>query len=102
MTATQATASTLTTTSASTPSPELIAQVNDLMASGFELDRAKLVPEARLKDDLSLDSLDAVDMLVHIEEQLNIKVDGEKIRSLRTLADVYVLAADAMANKSDA
>ncbi|RYZ76790.1 MAG: acyl carrier protein [Proteobacteria bacterium] len=81
-------------------SPALINQVNDLMVSGFELDREKLVPSARLKDDLSLDSLDAVDMLVHIEEQLDLKVDGEKIRALRTLSDVYSLAADAMENKA--
>lgn len=81
-------------------SPALINQVNDLMVSGFELDREKLVPSARLKEDLSLDSLDAVDMLVHIEEQLDLKVDGEKIRALRTLSDVYSLAADAMENKA--
>lgn len=93
-------ASTFTPVFTAVASQDLINQVNDLMVSGFELDREKLVPSARLKDDLSLDSLDAVDMLVHIEEQLDIKVDGEKIRSLRTLADVYSLAADAMENKS--
>lgn len=87
---------------AAVATPELITQVNDLMASGFEIPREKLVPTALLKDDLSLDSLDAVDMLVHIEEQLGIKVDGEKIRALRSLGDVYALAADAMANKEPA
>lgn len=78
------------------PTQQLIERVNELMSQGFELPLEKLVPEARLKEDLGLDSLDAVDMLVHIEERLDIKVDGEKIRVLKTLADVYALAADAV------
>ena len=78
------------------PTPELIARVNGLMAQGFELTPEQMVPTARLKDDLGLDSLDAVDMLVYIEERMGVKVDGEKIRELRTLADVYVLAAEAV------
>ncbi len=82
------------------PSQQLIDRVNELMSQGFELPLEKLVPEARLKEDLSLDSLDAVDMLVHIEERLEIKVDGEKIRVLKTLADVYALAADAVHDPS--
>ena len=87
------------TLSTAVATPELIQTVNDLMITGFEIAPESLIPSARLKDDLGLDSLDAVDMLVHIEEKMDLKVDGEKVRSLRTLADVYALAADAMANK---
>jgi acyl carrier protein len=83
------------------PSPQLIAQVNELMSQGFEIPVEKLVPNAALKDDLGLDSLDAVDMLVHIEERLDIKVDGEKIRTLKTLSDVYTLAAEALAERPE-
>lgn len=77
-----------------TPSAELIAQINDLMQTGFELPMEKLVPEATLIADLGLDSLDAVDMLVHLEDKLKIKVDGEKVRGLKTLSDVYIFAAE--------
>jgi acyl carrier protein len=80
---------------------QLINQVNDLMHEGFELPKEKLVPESTLMGDLGLDSLDAVDMLVYIEDRLNVKVDGEKIRGLRTLGDVYAFAAEAMAAKPD-
>ncbi len=40
-------------------------------------------------DDLELDSLDAIDMLVFLEEKINIKVDAETFRTVRTLDDVY-------------
>ena len=69
--------------------PEIIAKVNDLMQRGFEIPEAKLTPNATLFDELGLDSLDAVDMLVHLEENLGIKVDAEKLISVRTLQDVY-------------
>ena len=77
-----------------TPSASLIKTVNDLMHSGFEIDPAKLVPEASLKDDLGLDSLDAVDMLVYIEEKMGVRIEGERLKSVKTLGDVYVLAAE--------
>jgi acyl carrier protein len=79
-----------------TPSLEVIQQVNNLMKSGFEIPEEKLVPTATLIGDLGLDSLDAVDMLVYIEENLGVKVEGERLASVKTLADVYQLAADSI------
>ena len=69
--------------------PEIVTQVNALMQRGFELPAEKLVPSATLFDELGLDSLDAVDMLVHLEENLGIKVDAERLITVRTLQDVY-------------
>lgn len=82
--------------SAVKPTVETIQLINDLLATGFEIPTDKLTPQASLMTDLGLDSLDAVDMLVHIEDKMGIKVEGEKLRSLRTLQDVYVLAAEAL------
>ncbi len=71
--------------------PKIITKVNSVMHQGFEIPLEKLTPEATLFTDLGLDSLDAVDMLVHLEENIGIKVDGEKLMSVRTLQDVYTL-----------
>jgi len=73
---------------------DIITQVNQLMMTGFELPAEKLVPDATLIGDLGLDSLDAVDMLVYIEETMGIKVEGERLASVKTLSDVYQLAAE--------
>ena len=70
---------------------EIITRVNGLMHEGFELPLETLVPSATLFDDLGLDSLDAVDMLVHLQEKLDVKVDGERLMTVRTLQDVYAL-----------
>jgi acyl carrier protein len=82
--------------------PQLIQQINDLLVQGFELSPEQIRPEAQLVADLGLDSLDAVDMLVFIEDKFGIKVDGEKMRGLKTLGDVYALAAEAVSNNSTA
>jgi acyl carrier protein len=73
---------------------DIISQVNNLMRSGFEIPEAKLQPQSMLNADLGLDSLDAVDMLVYIEETLGVKVEGERLAQLKTLNDVYVLVAE--------
>lgn len=75
---------------------EVLQQVNQLMQTGFEVPPEKLVPTALLNTDLGLDSLDAVDMVVYMEEQLGVKVEGERLTSIRTLQDVYVLAAESV------
>jgi acyl carrier protein len=78
------------------PSQDVIQQVNELMRSGFEIPEEKLSPSATLAGDLGLDSLDAVDMLVYIEEKLGVKVEGERLASVKTLQDVYILAAESV------
>lgn len=81
---------------------EIALKVNDLMHQGFEIPREKLAPGALLFQDLGLDSLDAVDMLVHLEENLAIKVEGERLASIRTLADVYKLVEDMIVRAKNA
>ncbi len=68
---------------------EVIEKVNKVLIDGFEINIQKLTPEAHLYHDLGIDSLDAVDMLVFLEEQTGIHVKGEWFRSVRRLDDIY-------------
>jgi acyl carrier protein len=68
---------------------EVIEKVNKVLLDGFEINIQKLKPEAHLYHDLGIDSLDAVDMLVFLEEQTGIQVKGEWFRSVRRLDDIY-------------
>ncbi len=78
----------------------IVEQVNKLMIEGFEIPSEKLKPEAHLFTDLGLDSLDAVDMVVHLEEKIKLKVDAERMSQVRTLADVYKLVEDLHGEKA--
>lgn len=67
---------------------EVLSAIADVLVSEFELDRAKLVPEARLFEDLDLDSIDAVDLVVRLQQQTGLKVRAEDFKAIRTLGDV--------------
>lgn len=69
---------------------EIIQKTNEALKKEFELTDAQLVPTARLKDDLGLDSLDAVDMIVVLEQQFSVVLrQGYDMRSMVTLNDLY-------------
>ena len=74
---------------------EIRSKVNDVMHRGFEIPMEKLTPESKLFDELGLDSLDAVDMLVHLEDNLGVKVAGERLSKINTLQDIYELVSEA-------
>jgi len=67
---------------------EILSKIDDVLADEFEIDRAKLVPEARLFEDLDLDSIDAVDLVVRLQQQTSLKVKAEDFKTIRTLGDV--------------
>ena len=68
---------------------DLIAQLDRLFVEQFELEADMLRPEARLREDLDLDSLDAADMLVLIEKRFGVRMNDEIARTFRTLGDVH-------------
>jgi acyl carrier protein len=74
---------------------DVIELVNTSLANEFELDVERLQPEASFKDDLGLDSLDAVDMVVVLEQAFKFKIKkDDSFQRIRTVGDLheYVLA----------
>ena len=54
----------------------------------FELPAEKLSLNARLSEDLDLDSIDAVDLVVKLQEYTGRKISPSEFKSVRTIADV--------------
>jgi len=64
-------------------------KVTRALVEEFELDPAKMTPEARLKEDLGLDSLDLVDMVIVLEDACGRKIkDKAALSKIATLGDV--------------
>lgn len=82
-------------------SEEIIRQVHDVLHEGFEVPREKLRAEAHLYHDLGIDSLDAVDMLVYIEEKIGRTIDGTLFKEVRTVGDIYSVMQQVMHGPSD-
>jgi acyl carrier protein len=71
--------------------------VVDTLVSEFELAREKIVPTARLREDLGLDSLDGVDLIVALEKALQVQIPETDARQMRTVADIFTFIDKAIA-----
>ena len=76
---------------------EIIEDTRDFLSEEFEVDRNQILPQNSLKETLDLDSLDYVDLVVLIEENLNIKITGEDFREIVTFEDFYFLVQKKLA-----
>jgi acyl carrier protein len=67
---------------------ELLQKVEDVIVDTFEIERAIVKPEADLVADLDFDSLDAIELILQLEEQYDAKISAEKLKSSKTVQDV--------------
>ena len=72
---------------------EIIDKVNELLVEEFEIEADLLTPEASLKDDLEIDSLDFVDIVVMIDNEFGFKPQTEDLKKIKTLNDFYEFIA---------
>ena len=63
-------------------------KIREALIEDFELKPEKVVPEARLYEDLNLDSIDAVDLIVKLKTFIQRNIDPDVFKSMRTLQDV--------------
>lgn len=67
---------------------EILGGLRTTMVELFELPPEDIQLEAHLIDDLGLDSIDAIDMAVRLQEMTGRRVAEEELRKVRTVADV--------------
>lgn len=67
---------------------EIFAQVKTTLITLFELEEADVTPQARLYQDLELDSIDAIDLVVHLQKLTGKKIKPEEFKAVRSVADV--------------
>ena len=69
---------------------EIAEMVNEILEEYFEIERERLLPGVNIFEDLELDSLDVVDLVVAMQKKFNVRIrDDERIKSIRTLEDIY-------------
>ena len=62
--------------------------MQNILVDEFEIDKDTVTLEAKLYDDLELDSIDAVDLLVKMKELIPGKIDPELFKKAVTVQDV--------------
>ena len=63
-------------------------KIKDALIEDFDLEESQIVLDARLYEDLELDSIDAVDLIVKLKSFLPRNIDPESFKKMRTLQNV--------------
>ena len=66
---------------------EIESKVRTFLIEDLEVDEDVIVPDARLKEDLGIDSLDFVEIVVIVEKNFGFKIKPEEMSGVKTLKD---------------
>ena len=67
---------------------DVFEKVKKIIVDELSIDDAKVTLEASLADDLNCDSLDAVTLVMDLEDEFGLKIDDESAQSLKTVGDL--------------
>ena len=63
-------------------------QIKEIMVDTLACDEEKITPEASISEDLGIDSLDAVELVMALEEEFSIKIPDEELAKMKTVQDI--------------
>ena len=66
----------------------IVEQVRATLFQLFEIPPDRVTPDARLYEDLEIDSIDAVDLIDQVRRYTGKKLSAEDFRSVRTVGDL--------------
>lgn len=69
-------------------SKNILSELKTILDEQFEIDPDKVTPDARLYEDLDLDSIDAVDLVIRLQEITGKKIKPEEFKEVRTVGDI--------------
>ncbi|MBQ7203879.1 MAG: acyl carrier protein [Eubacterium sp.] len=63
-------------------------EVKEILCEHLEISPDEIEITSSLADDLGADSLDAIDIVMDVEDQYSIEVPDETIKSIKTVEDI--------------
>ncbi len=75
---------------------DIFNKIKDVLVEEFEVEPEDVKLEANLFTDLELDSLDAIDLMVTLDKELEIEIKTETMQDMRTIQDVCDFVASAV------
>ena len=63
-------------------------EVREILAEQLDVDKDSIEMNSKLAEDLGADSLDAIDIVMTIEDQYAIEVPDENIENMKTVDDI--------------
>lgn len=67
---------------------DILARLRDILHDTFEIDPARVTPQAHLFEELDLDSIDAVDLAIQLQKMTGKRIQPDDFKNVRTVSDV--------------
>ncbi|AXQ13867.1 MULTISPECIES: acyl carrier protein [Shewanella] len=67
---------------------QILEMLSKILVDEFEVDAEAITPEASLYEELDLDSIDAVDLVIKLQQLTGKKIQPDEFKSVRTVNDV--------------
>ncbi|GGP43600.1 acyl carrier protein [Shewanella saliphila] len=67
---------------------QILAMLSTILVDEFEIDPADISLDASLYEELDLDSIDAVDLVIKLQQITGKKIQPEEFKTVRTVNDV--------------
>lgn len=80
---------------------QIYQEIEAIIVKLFEVDANDITMNAKLYEDLELDSIDAVDLVVHLQKMTGEKINPEIFKSVHTVEDVVNAIDHLMQKKSN-
>ncbi len=75
----------------------VLERVREMLVSSFELEPSAIQLDSHLIDDLDLDSIDAIDLAVELEQETGLRVEELELRQIRLVRDIVDLVCNRLA-----
>ena len=63
-------------------------QIKEILKDTMDIDESKITLDAKLKEDIELDSLDSVELILSAEEEFGIEIPDEDVMNFKTVNDI--------------
>ena len=71
----------------------MLEKVKSVLVDALNIDENTITPTSNLKDNLSIDSLSAVELALELESEFDIRIDDEELANLVTVQDITDLVS---------
>lgn len=69
---------------------QIFDRLKGILVDAFEIDESRISLQARLFQDLELDSIDGVDLAIKLQELTGKRIRPEEFKTVRTVSDVVL------------
>lgn len=67
---------------------DILSRLRKVLHDTFEIEPTRVTPAAHLFTDLELDSIDAVDLAIQVQDMTGMRIKPEDFKNVRTVGDV--------------